>query len=196
MMQTALPQQTLSSSLVQVHCTWPSGSWCAGCGLCPSYPRRATSSPAAAALRLSCPQAHGQTSKPGRPPMASPMVVWRWQTARVDEDGREEGAQGMELKEEQQEEEEEEEEEEEQGMRQEKGYAGELQEASLGNVDMADGSKGQKERSCWMFAYGANMSMTVLRRRGVRPSRSVPATLPGFCLVFNHRGGKYQLPIC
>jgi hypothetical protein len=42
--------------------------------------------------------------------------------------------------------------------------------------------------SLWYFAYGANMSRTVLARRGLRPLSSEPARLDGYRLRFSHRG--------
>lgn len=45
--------------------------------------------------------------------------------------------------------------------------------------------------SVWQFAYGANMCPRKLNgARGLHPLESLPASLPGWRLSFNHRGGK------
>lgn len=45
------------------------------------------------------------------------------------------------------------------------------------------------------FAYGANLALSTLKRRGVTPISRSPAVVvdPGVCLVFKHRGGYGSL---
>jgi hypothetical protein len=47
---------------------------------------------------------------------------------------------------------------------------------------------GGEGEGIWYFAYGANMSPKKLTgSRKITPLESVPATLPGWALSFNHR---------
>ncbi|KAK3253793.1 hypothetical protein CYMTET_36968 [Cymbomonas tetramitiformis] len=48
------------------------------------------------------------------------------------------------------------------------------------------GSKGEDD--VWYFAYGANMSPSCLRKRGVHPLEIVAVKCPTLQLTFNHRG--------
>lgn len=47
--------------------------------------------------------------------------------------------------------------------------------------------------SLLMLSYGANLSPWMLRKRGVGPSASARAFVPGYTMVFQHRGGYATL---
>jgi hypothetical protein len=47
----------------------------------------------------------------------------------------------------------------------------------------------------WYFAYGANMAASKLVVRGIAPTRSLAAALPGWALRFNHPGAPPREPV-
>lgn len=50
-------------------------------------------------------------------------------------------------------------------------------------------------RQLWYFAYGANMAASKLVVRGIAPTRSLAAQLPGWALRFNHPGAPPREPV-
>ncbi|CAJ1386751.1 unnamed protein product, partial [Effrenium voratum] len=54
----------------------------------------------------------------------------------------------------------------------------------------AKAESSREKKGVWNFAFGANLSPWKLRtKRGIAPLEQVPGKLPGWRLVFNHKGG-------